>query len=347
MRSFVNVLSIVTAAFVCSVVGAELATASEGTGGTVSRPADALPDLPPGQRWQAIPQLSDEFDGTKLNPAKWIPRHPNWQGREPSHFKPENVTIADGMLQLKSTPAVSDMSGVKDISKDVWVHAACVASTRPTAMPGFYQARFKASRLSMTSSFWFQGKSSEIDVVEQLGAPLKDPRRGQLMLMNTHYFAGGWKADRATPQQWKMPTGSADDYHVYGAWWKDKDTIWFYHDGVKVAEMKTGGEFLEPQYLFFDTEVFIWDGNPTLDSLKDPAKNTMYVELGALRGSWPLERLARDRQATAMPPSRRAAARRDGPPPRAARAVRRARGRCRCDGSPKAARGAQPAAARL
>ena len=75
-----------------------------------------------------------------------------------------------------------------------------------------------------------------------------------------------------------MPSGSADEYHVYGVWWKDEDTIWFYHNGERVAKIKTGGPFDEPMYMFFDTEVFVWEGLPDVASLKDPARNTMTVD---------------------------------------------------------------------
>ena len=50
-----------------------------------------------------------------------------------------------------------------------------------------------------------------------------------------------------------------------------------YHNGERVAEMKTGGGFLETM-CFFDTELFTWDGLPTIESLKDPPRNTMRVE---------------------------------------------------------------------
>lgn len=54
--------------------------------------------------------------------------------------------------------------------------------------------------------------------------------------------------------------------------------IRFYHDGVKVAEVATGGPFDERQFMFFDTEVFTGHGWPTRDSLLDPTKNTMLVD---------------------------------------------------------------------
>ena len=79
----------------------------------------------------------------------------------------------DGMLQLRSTVDEALRAQAKDLEKDVWVHAACISSQGPLARYGFYAARIKASRLSMTSSFWFQGKFSEIDVVEQIAVLLQ------------------------------------------------------------------------------------------------------------------------------------------------------------------------------
>ena len=45
-----------------------------------------------------------------------------------------------------------------------------------------------------------------------------------------------------------------------------------------MAEQTTGGAFGEPMYLFFDTEVFQWEGLPTIASLHDPSLNTMSVD---------------------------------------------------------------------
>ena len=153
------------------------------------QPGGAPPPAPAGQRWVAQPLLSDEFDGTALDPARWMPKHAYWAGREPSRFDPDNVSVADGRLRLRSTTTRTTLDGIADPRKDLWVSAACISSLGPLAGPGFYAARFKASRLAMTSSFWLQGKVSEIDVVEQFGAPPM-PERAMLMLMNTHSMAG-------------------------------------------------------------------------------------------------------------------------------------------------------------
>lgn len=240
--------------------------------------AGELPPPPAGQHWVVVPALTDEFSGRSLDGKKWLNYQPYWKGREPSRFEPGNVSVSGGQLRLRSDTVLSDLAGVKDPAKDVWVRSACLASSGPIAGPGYYEARVKASALSMTSSFWLQGKYSEIDVVEEIGRSLKNPDNRSLMLMNTHYFAAGWDHDKTTPTRWRMPSGAADAYHVYGVWWKDKHTILFYHDGVQVATVQTGGEFGEPMYLFFDTEVFIWEGLPTLETLKDNRLNTMSVD---------------------------------------------------------------------
>jgi len=237
-----------------------------------------LPEPPPGYRWVAIPELSDEFDSDGLDAAKWLDYHPYWGGREPSQHDPANVSVHDSLLHLTSTTDIDDISEVAVPAQDVWVRAACVTSREPIAFYGYYEARMKASAISMTSAFWFQGKYSEIDVVEQLGAPKDIPSRSRWMLMNTHYYPDGWEHDRKTPESWQMPSGAADDYHIYGVWWKDENTIWFYHNGQKVKEVQTGAPFDEPMYLFFDTEVFVWEGLPDVASLKDPARNTMMVD---------------------------------------------------------------------
>ena len=96
--------------------------------------------------------------------------------------------------------------------------------------------------------------------------------------MNTHYFADGGEHDKAFGAHWRMPTGAADGYHIYGVWWKDRNTVLFYHDGRQVATVQTGGEFAERMFLFFDTEVFKWDGLPSKETLKDSARNTMSVD---------------------------------------------------------------------
>ena len=235
-------------------------------------PGSDLPAAPAGYRWVKVDAVTDEFDGTSLDRSKWLNDHPYWNGREPSQFNPDNVSVGGGNLRLASTVANRNQQGN-------WVHSAAVTSNVKVGQ-GYYEARIKASELSMTSSFWFQssgGPRHEIDVVENVGAPRKNPNDARVMHSNSHYNYGRPNAI-STPKRWTMPSGAADEYHVYGVWWKSEREIWLYHNGEKVNEIRTGGPFDVDQFMFFDTEVFSWVGNPTVASLDDPNRNTMYVD---------------------------------------------------------------------
>lgn len=230
--------------------------------------ARALPPQPPiGHTWAPIPELTDEFNGTSLDATKWLPYQPYWSGRD-STFDTNNVYLTNGTLCLRSTATtLSD------------IRAACVTSiTKQAVMGCYYEASIKTSRLSMTSSFWFQGNYSEIDVVEELGASVSNSWKNGYMFMNTHYFPNGWSSDSTTPCQWLMPTTCDSGFHTYGCWWKDTRNITFYHNDNPVQDITTAGDFNENMYLFFDTEVFSWEGWPTLVSLQDASLNTMYVD---------------------------------------------------------------------
>lgn len=233
-----------------------------------------LPTPPHGKKWVKVESLSDEFFGKKLDASKWLPKHPYWSGRNSTHV-PANVSVRDGKLRLVSTLR----KGATEVKAET-VTAACLSSTTARCQPGYYEARIRCSDISMTSAFWFQGKVSEVDVIENIGAPT-DPNSQWIkdtMMMNTHFFKGGWDKDKKTPFNWKMPSPCSSEYHVYGVWWKDERTVAFFHNGIQIGEVTTGGPFDEPQYMFFDTEVFTWHGWPTKASLLDPAKNTMLVD---------------------------------------------------------------------
>jgi len=237
-----------------------------------------LPEPPAGYTWELIAELSDEFNGKSLDSSKWLDYHSYWTGRTPSQHAPANVSVSDGFLRLKNTTQVESLDEVANPEEDNWVEAACVTSNQPNAGYGYYEARIKASDLSMTSSFWFQGQYSEIDVVEQFGAPKLNANKRLRMLINTHFYPNGWETDRKTPREIPVEPGAADDFHVYGVWWKDAQTALFYHNSELVTEVDFGGKFDEPMYLFFDTEVFTWEGLPSVESLKDDSKNTMLVD---------------------------------------------------------------------
>lgn len=248
----------------------------------------AAPVLEGNAQWEIVDELTDEFNASSLNKQKWDDYHPHWSGRKPSEFKKGNCYVKNGHLLLRSTVKILP-SKVKDPYQDVWVNSAACVSKHKSAQPGYYyEARIKASSLSMTSSFWFRvGEYSEIDVIEHIGNPSVESRQADLPYQyhaNTHYY-GPEKGLKPLANEYKMATRGRDEFHVYGFWWKDANTLWFYHNDKKVMEIKPRVPFKEPLKMIFDTEVFPWAsagvphiGLPKVQNLNDPQKNVMRVD---------------------------------------------------------------------
>ena len=79
----------------------------------------AEPPAPPaGKMWVQVEKHSDEFNGSSLDGNKWMNYHPYWNGRPPSQYNRENVSVEDGNLLLRSTVANANQQGN-------WVWAAC------------------------------------------------------------------------------------------------------------------------------------------------------------------------------------------------------------------------------
>lgn len=244
--------------------------------GLASNVLKAQPLILGEKHWVPVSELTDEFNDSVLDESKWINYHHYWAGRPPSAFKKENVSVSNGFLKLKSTVANYQQEGI-------WVNAACVSSKAKSMKPGYYsEARIKCPTLSMTGAFWFQGNYSEIDVIENFGAPTAPAYAGHEthMKTNLHYFMDGWENDKSTPWEAAIVKPACDkDFFTYGVWWKDSETVVFYLNGKEVHTSKTGGLFNENMYLFFDMETFNWGvGLPTLESLDDSTKNTQCVD---------------------------------------------------------------------
>lgn len=54
-----------------------------------------------GTKWELVPSLSDEFTNcSTLDASKWLPHDPQWKGRPPGWFSPQNVFVEDHALNL-------------------------------------------------------------------------------------------------------------------------------------------------------------------------------------------------------------------------------------------------------
>ena len=276
-----------------------------------------LPLAPAGYRWVVNEDFSDEFDGKKLDSGKWHAKSPYWtNGRPPAQFKAENVSVKGGKLRITNT-ILSPTEGNDGKPGDKYSLAGgAVASVSQEAHYGYYETRMKASMTTMSSTFWLSnmgvveetvnpdGKkikrshSQELDIIETMGV-VRTLTKGEKswnyefnkrMNSNTHYWIRGGclPADDLTAPKIDINTletdSSGEDFHTYGCWWIDANTVKIYYDGKYMYTIKPDTSikeepFSRPMFMHLVTETYDWEpGVPTAKDQKDKDKATTYYD---------------------------------------------------------------------
>lgn len=187
------------------------------------------------------------------------------------------ITIGEGSRSAtvsvenvgSSGPLDATMVAVVDTRHDAPVgsyFSTGAIQSKTMAHYGYYEVRARIADSSSTSSFWFQGTQTEIDVMECIGDSVLDPGYDSVMPMNLHYFPGGWANDQSFPVQYDTGVRLPDDFHTYGVDWRE-ESIRFYFDGHLVRTFAPNDYWHEPEYLFLDSEAFLWYGFPPADTL--------------------------------------------------------------------------------
>ena len=252
--------------------------------------AQAAP--PPGIYWEPIPELSDEFNTQHPNPrgdgiddSKWWDDHPQWDGRPPSQFSASNSWVEDGMLKLRGTSLVDDLSEVADPDNDHWIDTAAVVSKTQATYGSYFETSVKVADISLSTAFWFRMNSfSEIDVFENMGDPSLPNANFNRSSMRFTTIKYDEEPDIVVRDVVQMvdpngnPLYSAENFITYGVWWKSPEEIRFYYNDQEVGNFNPGGMFNEGLHMIFDMEAFFWRGLPTVADLNDPNKNTAQID---------------------------------------------------------------------
>jgi len=249
---------------------------------------DGPPPAPEGHVWVVSKAFSDEFNGDRLDKSKWHDHHPHWKGRPPAKFMPSAVSVSGGMLKI-TNGVLAKPDGRFTIA------GGAVVSKSAEALYGYYEVRMKASRISMSSTFWLTNRpkpdatgartKQEIDINEAIGEGKRQPKRKHFMKSNTHYFhtKGREKTDKAARGECRISPPAGEAFHTYGAWWVDANTIRFYHNGklkftINPSTHYDKTPFDRPMYMNLVTETYDWETPPTAEELKDKSKNTTYYD---------------------------------------------------------------------
>lgn len=215
--------------------------------------------------WVPVPEATDEFNGSTLDPDKWTPYLWYWKGRPPALFNPANVAVRDGCLELtmrrQHLPAMDDDKQFHDYT------SAMCTSTRRFGY-GYYEVRAKAMNSAGSSSFWFQhtgikGWGSEIDVFELTG---KGKGYEHAYNMNVHIDRKEPATKYSSGGRWEAPFNWTDDFHVFGFDWSEAELVW-YVDGVVVRRL-ANRDCKHPMIILFDSETMPdWFGMPKDEDL--------------------------------------------------------------------------------
>ncbi|ARV16598.1 family 16 glycosylhydrolase [Polaribacter sp. SA4-12] len=248
------------------------------------------PAPPKGFKWVKNEKFSDEFEGDKLDDKKWYDRSPYWKnGRPPATFRASAVSVKYGNLHIKNSVLKGD--------EKYNIAGGAVASVATDAFYGYYEAKMKASSISMSSTFWLKNKAEnndcpteqlELDIVEIVGQQKKGADFTRKLHSNTHIFHYSCEGERIVKSKGpevhpKIAPPANEAYHVYGCWWVDASTIKIYLDGKYQFTMNPSKEFSEtpfdrPMYMHMVTETYDWETAPTPEELADNSKNTTYYD---------------------------------------------------------------------
>ena len=221
------------------------------------------PGPPIEGKWKPIPELTDEFEGTKLDSTKWHDHDPGWKGREPGFFSPKNVAVHDGKLHLTAR-----VENLPDLPEGYHTFTTAAVKSKALVKYGYFEIKCRPMKSKASSAFWFYKSTAEewteIDVFEICGV---DATWKNTYNMNAHVFRSPTeKKHFQRPGKWKAPFDFADDFHVYALEW-NKDVIKWWVDGKVVHEMKNT-HWHQPLNMLFDSETFPdWFGLPDKESL--------------------------------------------------------------------------------
>ncbi|GGZ24714.1 hypothetical protein GCM10007049_16380 [Echinicola pacifica] len=252
------------------------------------------PSFLPGQdplnstaSWSLVGDLSDEFDqrdsrsSSGLNVDKWTngpTEYFPWQGSTQCLFSPSTVQV-DQVLAGAATITVQQLAEKQGDRE----YAGGIIRSTATAKPGMYmEARMRANKTQMSSSFWLINvrkyieeeckRTTELDIQESVGqrGPLAEEwstHWDQMMhsnVLNRETTEACSPLENARNQNKKLLSQLAsEDFQVFGCWWKDPNTFIFFLNGEEVYQLHPkSGEFIFPMFITLSSNVYDWNKYP-------------------------------------------------------------------------------------
>ncbi|MCZ7645052.1 MAG: glycoside hydrolase family 16 protein [Planctomycetota bacterium] len=232
--------------------------AGEGEAPPAPQPADTLPEAKAGQAWKLV--WNDEFDGEKLDEAKW--ELPEYKRHDAQWSKRAAALDGQGRLVMKTFKEGETYFNGCVRTKGRFEHAF-----------GYFTARMKLQKKAgHWTAFWMFNQSvgkvgndgrdgSEIDIMEK-------PKLDEKVHHAIHWDGYG-KDHKAKGQSVAVP-GVLEGWHDFAVLWLPDEYV-FYVDGKETWRTKEGGVCQVPLYLKFSDEIQFkgWAGDIRKEELPD------------------------------------------------------------------------------
>lgn len=254
---------------------------------------------PHGKKWVKLANMSDEFNAWDNN--KW--KKSTWNYGAPVFMTTadSNSGVADGNLWLRATLNEGN-------PENRWFQSARIHSLAKTSYPMYTEARIKAAYISAYNTFWLNNgdinNRDEIDIIENNAKPSCRCQPEFPLQMNSQYFhadseetphtirnESNFNQARLSDTNPLKGVKWHEDYHVFGAWWKDANHVQFYLDGEPAGKVVVGedrsGQFYPDRKFTRELEIIfdLWTGDfewlgglPLKSDLTDNSINVMKID---------------------------------------------------------------------
>ena len=252
-----------------------------------------------------VPELSDEFEGSRLDDTKWADWSPSFRGRTslgarvvaPGNgylYCRDNVSTRDGLLRLVARPMRENEKTPENLAQGFDAWALAIVKSRGKGCYGYYEIRAKTMTACLCNGYWLYDPhsddpdrkftygdiSEEVDVFEVGGHKGRNiPTRynpgilcGTIHAYTTPYLEGIVNRTNRNPKdagkvRVKLPFWMCDGFHTYGLLWTPTNLVW-YVDGRRQDD-RHNDYIHRPLHITFDCEMMRVRGIPDPKDLPD------------------------------------------------------------------------------
>jgi beta-glucanase (GH16 family) len=216
-----------------------------------------LPPASSGKQWKLA--WHDEFDGDKLDGAKWN-QLGDWKRRDGFWVKEDAYLSGRGSLLLRTKQDGERFTCGAVNTKGKFEHAfgyfeaRCQMPKQPGHWPAFWLMSDGVGKVGNDGR-----DGTEIDIMEM---PWRDGR----LTVNLHWDGYG-KDHKSAGHKFTQPE-VLEGFHTYGLLWLSDEYV-FYVDGQEVWRSRAGGVSQVPEFIKLTNEIGTWAGDIKQATLPD------------------------------------------------------------------------------